>query len=578
MAAERASTLSAPGAFARELARTLGVAGFWRWWIGELAALVPAAPRAAWQRRRIRPVIAFDPPRATLWRPVVEGGQLVMTEHAAVALDGTPDEVTKAGRSAVAALARVIGATGTVPVTLALPARTVLRKQLVLPLAVEENLRQVVAYDLDRHTPFKADELYFDAVPLERDASRGTLRVELATVLRSVVDPLIARAESFGATVVAISADGPQRAAVAHLNLLPPERRPARGPWRRWQFWLPLGVLVAVALAATVLPVWQKREYVIALSTLADRARAQAAVSETLRAQLDRQVGDYNFALERKFGFPPTVQVIDDVSRIMPDDTWLTQFELRTTRGKDVARELSLRGESANAGRLVTVLEDSKLFAQAAPRSPTTKIQPGPGEIFDVGAQLKPLPPPTAAPLVIASAGAPASPGAPSGAASPGTSSASQGAPSSAPQGGPTSGGASSSASAPGAAATTSAAGATAPPANAAPPVQTPAANPSSGAPPPASPRAPTPSPAGASGAATPAPAASPASAPAPAPAAAARAAPAPSPLPAPGSVPVPAPGAPAPAPAPSAAAPAPAPGAVPQPMPMKPLPSGPGS
>jgi hypothetical protein len=68
-----------------------------------------------------------------------------------------------------------------------------------------------------------------------------------------------------------------------------------------------------------------------------------------------------------------------------------------------------IRGESANAGRLVTLLEDSRLFTQAAPRSPTTKIQPGPGEIFDLGAQLKPMPQPTPLPpAVIEKAAAPA--------------------------------------------------------------------------------------------------------------------------------------------------------------------------
>ena len=563
MAAERESTLSAPGAFARDLARTLGVAGFWRWWIGELAALVPAGPRAAWQRRRMRPVLAFDPPRATLWRPVVEAGRLAMTEHAAIALDGPADEVAAAGRNAVAALARASG-TATLAVTLVVPPRTVLRKQLVLPLAVEENLRQVIGYDLDRHTPFKGDELYFDAVPIERDPARGILRVELATVLRTVADPLIARAESFGATVASISADGPQRAATAPLNLLPPERRPARGPWRRWQFWLPVAVLVAVTLAATVLPVWQKREYVIALGGLADRARAQAAVSETLRAELDRQVGDYNFALERKFGFPPTVQVIDDVTRIMPDDTWLTQLELRTARGKDVTRELSLRGESANAGRLVTVLEDSKLFAQAAPRSPTTKIQPGPGEIFDVGAQLKPLAPPAPAPLVIASSGGPAeartggTPLPPAGAATAAgaSSGAAQGPAATPPSSTTSSAAGATSAPVPGgnaAAATTSSATTTTSArtsigvgsAPAAPPLPSPAT-----APVPSSPSAPV--------------AAPPVPPPAPRPGSV------PAPLPAPSAVPAPAPArVPAPVPAPAA-------GAMPQPIPTKPPPLGP--
>ena len=86
--------------------------------------------------------------------------------------------------------------------------------------------------------------------------------------------------------------------------------------------------------------------------------------------------------------------MVEDVTKLLPDDTWLTQLEMKTTaRGKDARREVVLRGESANAGRLVSLLEDSKVFEQAAPRSPTTKIQPGPGEIFDLGAQLKTLPP-----------------------------------------------------------------------------------------------------------------------------------------------------------------------------------------
>lgn len=409
--------MSPPGAFARDLARQLGVTGFWRWFGAQLASVVPAGPRAAWQRRRMRPVLAFVAHRATVWRPVVRDGRLSMAETAAIPLDGNPDEVAAAGRNALAALPAASRGT---PVTIALPPRTVLRKVLNLPIAVEENLRQAVGYDLDRHTPFKPDELYYDAHVVGRDEARGVLRVELATARRNVVDPLIRHAESWGASVAGVSADPPDAPSAEPLNLLPPDRRPARMPFRRWQFWLPFALLASFVVAATVLPVWQKRDYAIALAELTDRARGQAAVSETLRAEIERQVADYNFALERKFTYPPAVQILDDVSRLMPDDTWLTQLELRTSRGKEVQRELSLRGESANAGRLVTVLEDSRLFTQAAPRSPTTKIQPGPGEIFDVGAQLKPLPPPPASPIVVASAAGAAAPvvaGPPAGAA-----------------------------------------------------------------------------------------------------------------------------------------------------------------
>ena len=190
--------------------------------------------------------------------------------------------------------------------------------------------------------------------------------------------------------------DAPDTAAVARLNLLPEERQPSRsapcaGPLCcRWRC---SAVTAAVAIA---LPIWQKREQAIALLRQADEARGQAAVSEGLRAELDRSVATYNFALERKFAFPPALQVVDEVTKLLPDDTWLTQLEVKTTaRGKEVQRELLLRGESGNAGRLITLFEESKVFTQAAPRSPTTKIQPGPGEIFDLVAQLRPLPPRT---------------------------------------------------------------------------------------------------------------------------------------------------------------------------------------
>ena len=96
------------------------------------------------------------------------------------------------------------------------------------------------------------------------------------------------------------------------------------------------------------------------------------------------------------------MQVLNDVTKLLPDDTWITQLEVKSApKGKEPRRELMLRGESANAGRLVSLLEESKVFVDAAPRSPTTKIQPGPGEIFDLGAQVAPMPSPL--PLQLAS-------------------------------------------------------------------------------------------------------------------------------------------------------------------------------
>lgn len=400
MAAIADSTPFKTIAYPKSLARRLGLTGFGHWWLRELAAAMPMRLRTALDRRRTRPVLAFDGNTATLWRSTTNG-RMQMSEVARIALDGDAQSVAAAGRAAFALLVRAAGG-APAPIIVTLSPRASLRKTLTLPMALEDHLRQSLAYDLDRHTPFKPEELYFDAVVVDRDGAHNTLRVDLAAARRALVDAVLRQAESFGARVVAITVDAPATASASRINLLPEDRRPAASGWARWQLVLPAILLVVAASAALLLPIWQKRDQAIALIQMSDEARQRASVSDALRTELERRISDYNFALERKYAFPGAVQVLDDVTRILPDDTWLTQLELHTMRGKDAQREITLRGESANAGRLVALLEDSKLFTQAAPRSPTTKIQPGPGEIFDVSAHLAPQPAPTVMPLDMA--------------------------------------------------------------------------------------------------------------------------------------------------------------------------------
>jgi len=405
--ADRELTLPSYGARMREISRRLGVSGFWRWWLRELAPIMPAAPRAALARRRMRPVLVFAGDQATVWQAAMEEGRPMMRAATSIPLSG--DSSASSGRAALASLGKA-GAPARVVVSL--PASEVLRKKVVLPAALEENLAQALGYDLDRHTPFKSDELYFDADVVDRTPERNTITVDLAAVRRTLVDPSLKHVAAWGGEVVAVVPEPPQSAAVSRLNLLPPELRTSRPLLRRWQFWGPVLLLGAMAIAAIAIPLWQKRAYVLELAGQADQARARAAVSETLRTELNARVADYNTALERKYAFPGALSVVDTVSKVLPDDTWLTQFELKSmAKGKEVQRDLLLRGETSNAGKLVQLFEDSQIFTQAAQRGPTTKIQPGPGEIFDLGMQLKQRPAPAMVTMLV-SEPAPAPPGA----------------------------------------------------------------------------------------------------------------------------------------------------------------------
>ena len=82
--------LALPGSAARlrDFARRHGLSGFWAWWLKELSGVVPAGPRAAVQRRRMRPVLGFDTDRVTLWQPRLKDGRLAMVETASISLAG----------------------------------------------------------------------------------------------------------------------------------------------------------------------------------------------------------------------------------------------------------------------------------------------------------------------------------------------------------------------------------------------------------------------------------------------------------------------------------------------------------
>jgi len=248
----------------RNAAHRSGVPAWWHWWMAELAPLMPAGPRNALRRRRLRPLLAIDSCTAVLFLPGIRNGTLAFEEVARIPLTDETAAVARAGRAAIEALPRAAhGGKAKAPsVVVALAEGQVLRKTLTIPAAAEENLKQVLAYDLDRHTPFKPDEVYFDAVVVGRDAARKEIRVDWVAALKTTVEQARRRAEGWGATVVGVTSRSPREAAApagSALNLLPEGERPAISAWRRLEIWLPLALVAVVALVATALPLWQKR-------------------------------------------------------------------------------------------------------------------------------------------------------------------------------------------------------------------------------------------------------------------------------------------------------------------------------
>jgi general secretion pathway protein L len=172
------------------------------------------------------------------------------------------------------------------------------------------------------------------------------------------------------------------------FNFLAPERRDRPATSRAVVVARLLALLAgALAVAALLYPLWQKREAVIELQPRLEVAKAGADVADRLTREIEKLAGEHNFLVSRKQGQYPAVVLLEDLSRLLPDATWVQQLDIKS--GPKI-RELQISGESGSSSQLVEILEKSGSLANANFKSPLTKgVTPG-TERFLLAAEVKP--------------------------------------------------------------------------------------------------------------------------------------------------------------------------------------------
>ena len=71
---------------------------------------------------------------------------------------------------------------------LGIPGSQVIFKKLSLPSPTEENLKEVLGFEMDRYTPFALEDVYFDFTIVKRDEARDLIHVLLMVIKKDVVD------------------------------------------------------------------------------------------------------------------------------------------------------------------------------------------------------------------------------------------------------------------------------------------------------------------------------------------------------------------------------------------------------
>ena len=266
-------------------------------------------------------------------------------------------------------------------IVLRIPAAHALRKTLSLPRAAADNLQQVLTFEIDRQTPFSADQVYFDFLVGAAPASSETLDIELVACPKGEVDAAIERARAWRIrpTIVVI-ADG-ERQEPARINLLPrvPGRPAGTGMTRL------TAVLAAVAIllgaAAVYLPLDRQRRTAELIQAEAAKARVVAMSAAKLRETIAELAGGTEFLAKRKRTNPGFVETLDALTRLLPDDTWLQQLRIN-------GDEVRLTGFSAAASSLIGLIERSEQFSDARFRSSVTRDARNKAERFTISAKI----------------------------------------------------------------------------------------------------------------------------------------------------------------------------------------------
>lgn len=293
------------------------------WWLGELSAMLPPPLRAARQ------------PRFEL---VLKGGDGAAAE---LRRDGALIDQSKAPRRA-AALVR-------------LDASAVMRTTVSLPVQALSNLDEALAFEMDRHTPFPASQVRFDAGPVPGGAARDRAAIALEVARSEDVEAGRKAALALGLTPARITGGA---AGDRGFNLLPAgdRPRPSRALVRLAAAMAALSVVTGIV--AGVLWFDQAEARLAAAEQRVATLREMATTQKAEQAAFAKRVEEAGRLAVLKQARPMAVALIDEISARLGDAHWADRVRIEDG-------VIRIEGISTASSQILAEMEASPLFRNA---------------------------------------------------------------------------------------------------------------------------------------------------------------------------------------------------------------------
>jgi general secretion pathway protein L len=349
----------------------LDIKTFLHWWRHELGFLVPAKIRDIFSNKQGFIIVTATENQQFNLRYQFDG----QSEHLTTL---EPDKSTNTPLKDLLAKDERLGKA---KIILRLTGKDAIQKELALPIAAKENIDQVIAYELDRYTPFKADQVYFAVKRFPKQLnSADQFRVLLVLTTKETLNELYDTVKAQG--IVPMIADYEDVANDFEqeknaYNLLPENLRAKVAKLPQIIHSTLISLVFLLLTMVIVLPVWFEYQAVEALTIKVKKVEKEAKKIKALQAEMAVLVEETQQLIDEKNSTPSVLAMLGNLSSLMKDDTWLAYLQYAD-------RRLQIQGESPAASTLIAVLEESKIFKNAVFVSPVTQDSVSKQEHFQI--------------------------------------------------------------------------------------------------------------------------------------------------------------------------------------------------
>jgi len=259
-------------------------------------------------------------------------------------------------------------------------------RPLELPSRATEFMQGIVRSQINRLTPWNAPDTAFGwSKPVEADAN-GMVITIAATPL-ALVMPYVQAIAAIGVKSIAVFTNLPDAGSQAlPIKVWEEEARNVKETSRIRQALIVVlasaGIAAAVALGANAI----LRTTLIAQQDELARQIAEARTAAGFAGSnaLGSLTTDRRMLARRKHEMTPTVLVLNTLSKILPDHTFVTELHIE-------GNKLRLTGITRDAPSLIGLIEGSGRFTHATFFSATTRSPSNQGDLFHIEAVIQTL-------------------------------------------------------------------------------------------------------------------------------------------------------------------------------------------